>query len=82
MTRDDLILAIFATTPLALFVIGVTADLLIHDTTATATATCQGCTHEYAVHNGADTKCMAPDCGCRSYKEPPEDDPVPIGCGG
>ncbi|MEV5281293.1 hypothetical protein [Streptomyces sp. NPDC051994] len=81
MTRDDWILAIFAFTPLALFAIGLTIDMVTHNG-GSATTACHGCSHAYNVHNGPDTKCLVEACGCWSYEDPPEEDPVPLGCGG
>ncbi|MEU8432693.1 hypothetical protein AB0F18_07205 [Streptomyces sp. NPDC029216] len=79
MTRDNWILAAFALTPLALFAIGLTIDLL---TDGGGTVTCHHCTHARGVHTGPGTLCRAEGCDCRAYQDPPESDPVPIGCGG
>lgn len=90
MTRDDWILAIFALSPLALFAIGLTLDMVLG---GSVEAPCHTCGHHAAEHRGgqdqAAGRCNAVSehgapCGCQYYESPPQGEWTGYqgGCGG
>ncbi|WP_330335516.1 hypothetical protein OHS33_38185 (plasmid) [Streptomyces sp. NBC_00536] len=92
MTGDDWILATFAVTPLALFAIGLTVDVMSNGS-GWGTGSCRNCRHGYEQHrSGADQgagRCTVVSeggtrCDCLNYEYPsePEQSTGHIGCGG
>ncbi|MER5729900.1 hypothetical protein ABT084_16425 [Streptomyces sp. NPDC002138] len=79
MTGGDWVLVVMATTPLALFAVGLTLDTVF----SSRKAPCARCDHARELHGPAGCGAVGGTCDCTRFVDPPREDPNHLyACGG